>query len=81
MITQIEAVYKEGIFLPLTKPELSEGQIVSIILQIPDKKDTDDMQSKQAVRRSQEIVRKYIPSGLNLAENLIRERRKDSEDE
>lgn len=37
--------------------------------------------SKQAVRRSQELVRKYIPSGLNLSENLISERRRESERE
>ncbi len=33
---------------------------------------------KQAVERAQKIVRKYIPSGRSLAEELIEERREES---
>ncbi len=37
--------------------------------------------SKQAVRHAQELVRKYIPADRRLSEDLIRERRKESERE
>ncbi|MCP4353927.1 MAG: antitoxin family protein [Desulfobacterales bacterium] len=43
--------------------------------------ETDREFSDQTARRSQELVRKYIPSGLNLSENLISERRRESERE
>ncbi len=37
--------------------------------------------SRQAVRYAQEIVRKYIPADSRLSEDLIWERRKESERE
>ena len=36
---------------------------------------------KKALRRSQEIVRKYIPAGTKLVDSLIRERRLEAENE
>ena len=37
------------------------------------------MTPRQAVKRAQELVRKYIPGGTSLADELIEERRKESE--
>jgi antitoxin PrlF len=37
------------------------------------------MTPRQAVRRAQELVRKYVPAGTNLADELIEERRKETE--
>ncbi len=37
------------------------------------------MTPRQAVKRAQELVRKYVPAGTNLADELIEERRKETE--
>lgn len=36
---------------------------------------------KQALRRAQELVRKYVPEGVSLVDELIAERRKEAENE
>jgi AbrB family looped-hinge helix DNA binding protein len=37
------------------------------------------MTPRQAVKRAQDLVRKYIPGGTSLAAELIEERRKETE--
>jgi bifunctional DNA-binding transcriptional regulator/antitoxin component of YhaV-PrlF toxin-antitoxin module len=37
------------------------------------------MTPRQAVKRAQELVRKYVPGGRSLADELIEERRRESE--
>lgn len=34
--------------------------------------------TRQAVRRAQELVRRYVPVGVSLSEELIRERREEA---
>jgi AbrB family looped-hinge helix DNA binding protein len=37
------------------------------------------MTPRQAVKQAQRLVRKYVPRGLSLADELIEERRKETE--
>ncbi|HEY9853157.1 MAG TPA: antitoxin family protein [Leptolyngbyaceae cyanobacterium] len=43
MTQTIEAIYEKGVFRPLTKPEIAEGQSVKLIVETASKLNPDEM--------------------------------------
>jgi len=64
MAKVIEAVYKDGVFKPLEKVELREGEVVEIEIK------------KKTSRGLSKLLEKYIvKSDVDLTKELIEERR------
>jgi len=42
-MNSIEAIYEHGIFRPLTKPELINGQYVRIVVETPESEQADEI--------------------------------------
>jgi AbrB family looped-hinge helix DNA binding protein len=58
--------------------EIKEGDVVTALLEDGELR---LIGLEVALRRAQELVRKYVPEGVSLAEELIEDRRREAEEE
>ena len=67
------------IVIPARNRKTMGAQVGDEIVLILDGEGVRVMTPRQAVKRAQELVRKYIPGGTSLADELVEERRKETE--
>ncbi len=63
--------------------ELNEGMVAEVIVlvQKPTVTETRDLSMQEAITRVQALVRRHVPEGYSLSEELIRERQAENEHE
>lgn len=63
--------------------ELNEGMDAEVIVlvQKPTVTETRDLSMQEAITRVQALVRRHVPEGYSLSEELIRERQAENENE
>jgi hypothetical protein len=72
---------KSGGRIEIPASELNEGMDAEVIVlvQEPALTETQDLPMQEAIARVQAMVRRHVPEGYSLSDELIRERRAENE--
>ncbi|MBE9166421.1 AbrB/MazE/SpoVT family DNA-binding domain-containing protein [Pleurocapsales cyanobacterium LEGE 06147] len=67
--------------IEVVAPELHEGMEAEVIVLLPETPHQDTQSSQAAIAQAQALIRQHVPAGVSLSEELIAERRAESERE